>query len=162
MSNMFYNYDNNIDVDLEHACPIRPLFPDLRSNSRSALICNIKGDPIGLEVNCEMPVTLYFNLVETSGQSLLDILTDSLVKFELITTNHKVALEKTFSIQEVFNSNTNDIVINLTNVDMSNLRKESYGIKLTLVFSDGSYPLFLEQDGLLVIRWGDKHEKFWY
>lgn len=152
MSNMFYNYDNNINVDLEHACPIRPLFPDLTSSSRSAVICNIKGEPIGLEVSYGMPVTLYFNLVETSGQNLLDILADSLVKFELITTNHKVALEKTFNIPEVFNSNTNDIVINLATADMSELRKESYNIQLTIDFVDGSYPLFSERDGLLVIR----------
>lgn len=150
MSKMFYNYDNDVDLELinqESSLPIQPI----QSAPNMSVLYNIKGEMYGIEVKHNMPFTLYFHLEELHGWNLNDFVGNSLVNFKILTQNHKTVLEKTFNGNEVFTP-TGDLVIHICHPDVEVLKQESYRMELTLQPGIGIYQLFSERDGLLVVR----------
>lgn len=151
MSNMFYNYDHNIDRELN--CELEPpKIPSLPQSTTTALLYNIKGDALGIEVKHQMPFTIYFHLEEAFGRSLDKLLANHLVEFKLFTREDKEILNKQFNGLDIFNTNTNDLTISVTQEDASLLKQESYKINLSLVGESDFYNLFSRSDGLLVVR----------
>jgi hypothetical protein len=56
MSKMFYNYDNDVDLELinqESSLPIQPI----QSAPNMSVLYNIKGEMYGIEVKHNMPFT---------------------------------------------------------------------------------------------------------
>jgi hypothetical protein len=151
MSKMFYNYDNNIDLDLSSCKPMKlPQLQPLQSASSASLLCNVKGEIYGIEARHGMPITLYFHLDELHGWPLFDFVQNSEVSFRLLS-NHKTVLSKTFPGNEIFTT-AGDLVIDLSQEDMLLLKQESYKIELKLIQATGFYTIFSEADGLLVVR----------
>lgn len=152
MSKMFQNYDNNIDCDLSSLEPKsfpRPI--PLQSAPNISLLYDLKGRMYGVEVKHHMPFSLYFHLDEMQGQSLVDFVEQSIVEFKLIGQNHKIILVKTFNGSEIFTMGS-DLVIDLNQEDIEELKQETYKMELTLLHDTDSYKLFAESDALLVVR----------
>lgn len=151
MSKMFYNYDNNVDLDkIQHPYDHLELKP-LQSTTNSSLLYNIKDEMYGVEVRHNMPFTLYFHLEELNGWSLSDFVSQSKVEFKILTQNHKIVVEKEFNGYEIFTAD-NDLVIHICHEDAMLLKQESYQMELILKPGIGLYKLFSEQDSLLVVR----------
>jgi hypothetical protein len=154
MSKMFTNYDSNIELDLDQI-PVFSLAPmkPIQSLPNTSLLFNTKQEIYGVETKHGAPCDLYFHLDESHGWDLTEFVGNSLVEFRLLTTHtHKVILEKVFSGREIFNNQSNDLAIRLTQEDLKQLRQESYNISVRLIQSDGFYNIFSERDGLLVLR----------
>jgi hypothetical protein len=153
MRSMFYNYDNNIEKDLEPQPPVHfapPLKP-LTSTPNASFIYTINGKPLGIEVKQGTPINLYFNLQEAHGADIPTVLAESFLKFQLIGCNHKVVFEKILT-PEACLYGYSDIKIELSASEIASLRKESYQIRLSIEWPDESYVLYSEADGLFVIR----------
>ena len=151
MSKMFYNYDNNVDLN---KAPNSDCFMELRplqSATNSSLLYNIKGEMYGVEVRHGMPFTLYFHLEELNGWPLTEFIGQSTVEFKILTQNHKVMIAKQFSGYEIFTA-TNDLVIHICQEDAAALKQESYRMELVVKPGIGFYKLFSAQDSLLVVR----------
>lgn len=151
MSRMFYNYDNNIDTNVK-SCPVITELEDSFCTTNLALIYNLNGKLLGIEAKHQNPITLFFNVVETTGYDMAELIWQARIKFKLIGQNHKVVFEKTFSPEEIFSTETHDLIIFLSSVEVGSLKKESYRLLLTIEFEDESFTLFDEHDGLLIIR----------
>ncbi len=151
MRSMFYNYDNNIDKDLESIGPVvEPLKP-LSSTPNAAFIYSVDGKPLGVEVKQGTSVHLYFSLQEAHGVSISTILAEAWLQFQLIGCNHKVVFEKILAPDACL-CGYSDLKIELSAAETATLRKESYHIKLSIEWPDESYILYSEADGLFVIR----------
>lgn len=154
MSKMFYNYDNNIDLDLSNTTVLPSVLPKvmpLQSLPNISMLYNRKGEMYGVETKYGMPFTLYFHLDELHGWSLQDFVQESKVNFKLLTQNHKVVLDKIFEGKNIFTSGS-DLEIVVTQEEANTLKQESYRMELTLYPNIGFYKLFSENDGLLVVR----------
>lgn len=154
MSKMFYNYDNNIDLDLSNTTVLPPALPKvmpLQSLPNISMLYNKKGEMYGVEAKYSMPFTLYFHLDELHGWRLEDLVKVSTVEFTLITQNHKIALAKIFNGADIF-TNAQDLVVFVDQSEAKTLKQESYKITLQLHSEFGDYLLFSESDGLLVVR----------
>jgi hypothetical protein len=148
---MFYNYDNNVDLDRIKHSPEQLELKPLQSTTNSSLLYNLKGEMYGVEVRHNLPFTLYFHLEELNGWSLTDFISQSTVEFKILTQNHKVVVEKEFNGYEIFTAN-GDLVIHICHEDAMLLKQESYRMELVLKPGIGFYKLFSEQDSLLVVR----------
>jgi hypothetical protein len=148
---MFYNYDNDIETGPGPGPECLRLEQYFQATGL-ALIYDLKGKLLGIEAKHQNPITLFFNVRETTGQLSLEGLAAATVRFNLVGQNHKVALEKVYQPLDVYNAQTSDFAIFLSAAEVGTLKKESYRISLTLEFEDEVFSLFGETDGLLVIR----------
>lgn len=152
MHNMFYNYDHNINKKLEPKQRPCPESEGPSSASNTALLYDIKGRPLGVEVRAGMPFDLYFHLEELHGYNLQEIIYDASVELLFLSVNHKVALEKHYNAIEQYDSSTSDLVLHIDQEEANKLKQETYQLKVSLVWEDGTYILFSEQDGVVSIR----------
>jgi hypothetical protein len=141
-----YNIPTNVC-----GCSCSPAEAETINNLK--LLYDIKQRVYGIEAQYQMPFTLYFHLDEANCLPLEAFISNCSVEFALINRiNHKPVLEKSLSGKAQFEPLTNDLKIEVTQDEASQLKQESYGISLKLVYPTGFYKLFSEQDGLLVIR----------
>lgn len=152
MRNMFYNYDNNCNTELKPMCA-PPILQGPTSTSNTAYLYSIQGKPLGIEVKRGTTNILFFHLTSNQQDYLEQCLAECQVRFELYTLSHKQVFSKTMYFTEIFNTLTDDLEIILTGADTSQVKQETYRIKLSLIDTDSDeYPLYGESDGLLVIR----------
>jgi hypothetical protein len=152
---MFAKYDNIVYSDLCECASINAnysTFEPLQSMPNISLLYNLNNKIYGVEAKHEMPFTLYFHLEEKSNQSLLDFIFSSTVEFKILTKGHKLILAQTFKGADIFNIETSDLIINISQDEALQLKQESYVMDLRIINAEGSYKLFSEQDGVLVIR----------
>ncbi len=176
MRDMFYNYDHNIEKDV---CPIHPLpveFPEVLASAENISIVNdAKGNEIGVRVKKGMPFTLYFYLDDFyTGRSIThdyetceEVLKSNTI-FTVFSGKHKEIFTISYPTREIFDLNLSELCINVPMTSLlkseneneepkliecaSLLTSDTYRISLSLEFDDGSYKLFSESDGLLIVR----------
>lgn len=177
MKDMFYNYDHNIDRDIT---PLHPLPPKsheiLASDKDSSVVKNAKGDEIGVRVKKGMPFTLYFYLedydthrpVNTDYNTVEEILKSNTV-ITVMTGRHQEVFTLHYPTREIFDFNLSELRIHIpmstllqsedeeddkpTIIEYASLlTNDTYRIKLSLEFEGGSYNLFSDSDGLLIVR----------
>lgn len=145
MSNMFTSYETNT----RNTHCRTPFVSESKKSPK--MITNIKGDVLGVQIDYALPLQLYFHL-ENICEVNIDELLSGVVIFEILTTTHKVQINREFSISEILNLDTYDLCISLTPAEMSVLKKETYNMKVTLKTTVGNFVVFTEKDGYLVIR----------
>ena len=151
MKDMFYNYDN--DIDLELSCQRLSDSQSDATADAAKMLYNKIGEPIGVQIRYKTPINLYFNLRETAGRrDLIDLITRSTIVFKINNARHITIVEKAFSGFNVFNPVTGDILIALSQQETSVLKQECYRMELQLIDGEDLYPLFNELDAYLVIR----------
>ena len=180
MKDMFYNYDHNIDRDVDPIRPI-PVKPPkvLAGDKDSFVVKNAKGDEIGVRVKKGMPFTLYFYLedydthrpVNTDYETIEEILKSNTI-LTVENGRHQEVFTLSRRTSEVFDFNLSELCIPVpmsallqsededTDEDeepkmkecASLLTNDTYRIKLSLEFENGSYNLFSDSDGLLIVR----------
>lgn len=166
MKDMFYNYDHNIDKNLQ----CKPHFPFdypavLESDPNISIVKDVKGREIGVRVKQGMPFTLYFYLDDYTNALKVSMVPelrkkvlDSICCFEVLSAEHKVI----FSIQQptinIFDLNSSKLAVNVGQEFANMLEKDSYKMHLVLNSIEAnsvlgtSYVLFDEDDGLLIVR----------
>jgi hypothetical protein len=104
----------------------------------------------GVEAHYQMPFDLYFHLVgDTEALSV----SDCIVELSICTRPaNKVIFTKIFSGKEVFNTQTFDVKLNITQDEASQLKQETYNIILKLIHTTGTYIVHTEHDGVLVVK----------
>lgn len=153
MKDMFYNYDHNIN---------KKEYPKLDSwggetkmlegNNNTYIITDIKGNEIGVEVKRDVGFTLYFTLDgEVEGSSISELVDNSTILFEIIDRTHEVVLSYKPDVVD-YDLITNTMAIEISAKQASILKLESYRMRLTLNWPDGSYRLVDEDAGLLIVR----------
>jgi hypothetical protein len=154
MKDMFYNYEHNINKKEYHQ-PIGITVPSyiLTGNPNISIITNIKGDEIGVQVNKNVPFSLYFYLhSENCRESIAEDLKDSEITFEILNYTHDIVITKTLSLDECFDQNTNTIKIEVIQEELAKLKREAYRVRLAANWADGCYELYPEMTGLLIVR----------
>ena len=154
MKDMFVNYDNNIDKKLEP-----PFFPHineqkiLECQDNIAIVYNVMGDEIGVQVKQNTAFNLYLYLQGyVEDGSIDDLVLNSMLYIKVFNPRHKLVLQKQLETAELYNSEANYLVVPFTEDDAKLLEKDSYKLSINLVWSFGSYELFGENDGLLIVR----------
>lgn len=146
MTNMFTNYDNDIN-----SAPCFPHFHKVPDNSPK-ILTNINGKMLGVQVDHSSPLQLYFHLENICEVENLEVLIHGTTVFEILTTTHKIVVEHEYQTAEILDQNTNDLYIFLSQEEMKNLKKETYTMRVTLKTANAEYVIFKEKDGYLVIR----------
>ena len=161
MKDMFYNYDYHINEKL--SLPKEPNFfsPDeiLTADPNISIIQDAKGKEIGVKVKHGMPFTLYFYLDDYStavmasqNKELYDLITNSDVLFEVISTKHNVIISLQQPANEIFDTNTSQLCLHVNQEQAQLLAKDSYRLRVLLSYPGGYYELYSENDGLLIVR----------
>ena len=143
MSSMFTNYE----TPKYKSCPLPPMMDP----KGAKLVTNIKGKILGVQVEHNTPLQLYFHLENTCEVALEELLSGTAL-FEILTTTHKVIVSREYQISEILDQNTNDLWIYLSSEEMKALKKETYNMKVTLKTATTEYIVFTEKDGYLIIR----------
>jgi hypothetical protein len=145
MTNMFTSYDNEA-----LGIPCRPR-QHCEPQRGAKLLTNIKGELLGVQIDYNIPMQLYFHLENTCDCDIAELLAGTTV-FEILTTTHKSAFECEYKTAEILDQYTNDLCISLSIEEVQTLRKETYNMKVTLKTATGDIVVFAEKDGYLVIR----------
>ncbi|MBP5467691.1 MAG: hypothetical protein J6Z11_00435 [Candidatus Riflebacteria bacterium] len=166
MKDMFYNYDNNIDKNLQN----RPHFPAgypavLESDPNISIVKDAKDREIGVRVRHNMPFTLYFYLDDyTNAMKVSDIpnlrsfVLNSLCYFEVVSNKHNVIFSISQPAINIFDLKSSKLAINVSQEQANLLKKDTYRMQLVLSTIGtehtigSSYILFDEDDGLLIVR----------
>jgi len=140
---MFINYETS----RHRPCPPPPIVDP----NEAKLITNIKGKVLGVQIAYNIPLQLYFHLENTCEVDSEELLSGTAL-FEILTTTHKVLINREYQISEILDQNTNDLCIYLAQDEMKSLKKETYNMRVTLKTATADYIVFAEKDGYLVIR----------
>lgn len=143
MSSMFTNYE----TPRYKSCP-----PCAAADPKGAkLLTNIKGKVLGVQVDYNAPLQLYFHLKNVWEVEFEELLAGTAL-FEVLTTTHKVLVSREYQISEILDKNTNDLWVYLSQEEMKDLKKETYNMRVTLKTAENEYIVFAEKDGYLVLR----------
>lgn len=157
MKNMFFNYDNKVNLSRcsDSHCNCENL---LYSTDPLAMVTNIKGRNLGVQLKHSDPFSLYFHLedcgtaMETTETSLADLVLSSVTKIEIINVSGKVEMTKEFDSAAIFNTETNDLKLDFSHEESKSLKRESYKLSVKLCWGEDYYEIFTPADGLLIIR----------
>jgi hypothetical protein len=145
MTDMFTNYENDTQS------PICPPRCEGWPKKGTKLLTNIKGETLGVQVDINDPIQLYFHLENICDVEMEEILPGTTL-FEILTTTHKIVTSEEYLTAEILNSFTGDLLIYLPQSKMTALKKETYVMRVTLQTATNTYKIFTESDGYLVIR----------
>lgn len=154
MKDMFVKYDNDSE---EKNMPPHTLYKQspkiLESVDNISIVCDALGNEIGIKVKHNTAFNLYFYLDGwTNGVSLDTLVLNSTIVFKVYSFRHKLVLEKELSAAALYDTEFNYIEFPITAEEASALDIDSYKLNVSLVWDDGSYELYTEADGLLIIR----------
>ena len=145
MSRMFTSYQTGTN---SFFCP-PPLVSEPQKGAK--VLTNIKGEVLGVQVDYNLPLQLYFHLENVCEVELNELLSGT-VLFEILTTTHKVAVSQEYQTADILDQCSNDLCIFLTPEEMKPLKKETYNMRVTIKTAEADYVVFAEKDGYLVIR----------
>lgn len=145
MSNMFTSYETSM------SSIAYPLFRGPEAQKGTKLLTNIKGEALGVQVEYDSPLQLYFHL-ENVCEIAIEELLASTILFEILTTTHKVLVSQEFQTSEILDQSTNDLYVFISSDDLKLLKKETYNMRVTLKTAADNLVVFAEKDGYLVFR----------
>ena len=145
MSRMFTSYQTSTN---SFFCP--PPFVN-ESQKGAKVLTNIKGEVLGVQVDYNLPLQLYFHLENVCEVELNELLSGTAL-FEILTTTHKAIISQEYQIASILDQGSNDLYIFLGTEEMKALKKETYNMRVTLKTAEHEYVVFAEKDGYLVIR----------
>lgn len=154
MKSMFINYDNNIEkkVTPPHL-NINKKLDILDSEDTVSIAKDVFGNEIGVKVKHNIPFNLYFYLDGWIGEFSIDALVAcSQLNIKVISFRHKIILEKILDTADLYDDEADCLVCPFTADEAKTLDIDTYKISATLIWDGGSYELFSENDGLLIIR----------
>lgn len=151
---MFHNYDAHID---KKEYPRPPLIEDntkiLESDCVLSLVTDVFGNEIGIQARYGSAFNLYFRLDGcVEGSSIREFVKNCSVNFQIIDYWHKIVLEEVFPAEDVFMEEDETICIKVNESMAQQLRKETYYMNLSLIWPDGKYELYNENNGFLSVR----------
>ena len=154
MKDMFVNYDNDIEkkVVLPHLhFNDRPHI--LESEDNISIVRNALGNELGIKVKHNTAFNLYLYLDGwVNGESVDNLVANSQLTFQVFSLRHKLVFEKTFNAADYYDVESNWIVVPITQEESEIFDIDSYKICATLIWPDGKYELYSENDGLLIFR----------
>jgi hypothetical protein len=145
MANMFTSYETETK---NIPCP--PYYVS-EPPKGTKMLTNIKGEVLGVQVDYASPLHLYFHLENICEVDFNELLLGS-VKFEILTTTHKILISRDYQISEILDQGSNDLYIFIEQEEMKTLKKEMYTMRVTLNVAGIELHVFAEKDGYLVIR----------
>ena len=164
MKDMFYNYDHNINKDLQKK-PFPPDYPDiLESDPNISIVKDAKGREIGVRVKQGASFTLYFYLDDyttatkaSSVPNICEFIKNSTYTFELFTGRHIPVFKEplTGNTVDIFNEKTSKLAITIPVDKARELSKDTYRMRLALgglIGSQAELVLFDDDDGFLIVR----------
>jgi hypothetical protein len=77
---------------------------------------------------------------------------ESSIIFEIIDHKHNVVLTKEYAAKDIYDYASSELRIDISQTEARQLDIDSYRIRLTMGFPGGSYELYSESDGLLIVR----------
>ena len=154
MRNMFYKYDNLVD-DEKYLPVFKQAEADLESNGSTIIVRDVFNKEIGVMVRHNHEFTLYFYLFDLTcmpDEQFFNLIENSNLIFEVYSGRHELVLQKEFSAKKALNDTNEAFCINIEHQEAARLDIDTYKMKLTLSWPDGSYELYSEQNGLLIVR----------
>ena len=154
MKDMFVNYDNDIE---KKVVPPHLHFNDrphiLESEDNISIVRNALGNELGIKVkhNTAFNLCLYLD-GWVNGESVDTLVLNSQLTFQVFSLRHKLVFEKTFNAADYYDVESNWIVVPITQEESEIFDIDSYKICATLIWPDGKYELYSENDGLLIFR----------
>jgi hypothetical protein len=145
MPNMFTSYEASAR---SFPCPPAPA---TKGQKDIKILTNIKGEVLGVQIDYNSPLQLYFHLENVWEVDFKEI-SRGVAVFEILTTTHKVLISHEYPIADILDQYTNDLYISLNLDEMKPLKKETYNMRVTLKTTEMEYVVFAEKDGYLVIR----------
>lgn len=151
MSSMFDNYSSqNLNV-YQDSCCLMTQFE--ASSSYVKDLYDKKHRFYGVEAKYQMPFSLYLHLIEMTNQSIDQFISECSIELNICTIPYKKAiLSKVFVGKNVFNKDTQDIKVDITQEEAQQLNQETYSLIVKLFHTTGTYIIHSEHDGVLVIR----------
>ena len=154
MKDMFVNYDNDIE---KKVVPPHLHFNDrphiLESEANISIVRNALGNELGIKVKHNTAFNLYLYLDGcVNGESVDNLVANSQLTFQVFSLRHKLVLEKTSDAADYYDVESNWIVVPITQEESEIFDIDSYKICATLIWPDGKYELYSENDGLLIFR----------
>lgn len=149
MRDMFYNYDHHIDEKYYVEQPTDKKPDKLVGYSGQEIVCDWKGNEIGIRVHQDAPITLFFDFYgNIDGDPNIEaFLNYNPITLQIIDKYHNIVLEATYHNQVKDNS----LEAKIIDVDKK-LKKDTYYIKLYITQQTGEmYTLFSENDATLFI-----------
>lgn len=154
MKDMFYKYDNQMD---EEKYP--PVFKrhenNLEYNSSATIVRDVFNREIGVKVKHNHEFILYFyifDLTDMAKEQLANLIENSSLVFEIYSGRHILMLQKEFEAKKALDETGEAFCIKIEQQEASKLDIDTYKINLKLIWPDGSYELYSEQNGLLIVR----------
>lgn len=154
MKDMFYKYDNLID-DKKYLPIFKKGENNLEYNSSVTIVKDVFNKEIGVMVKHNHEFTLYFYLFDLAGMSeeqFSSLIDNSNLIFEVYSGRHKLVLQKEFNAREALDETGEAFCIKIEQQKASKLDLDTYKMRLSLVWPGGSYELYSEQNGLLIVR----------
>ena len=145
MSKMFSSYEQRV---LNMPCTPPPVCEFI---NEPKMVTNIKGEVLGVQLDQTSPFQLYFHL-ENACEIELNELLAGVALFEILTTTHKVCIEREYQVADILDPYSNDLNIFLTPEETKSLKKETYNMRVTLKTAENTFVVFTEKDGYLIIR----------
>jgi len=153
MRDMFANYDSNSSRPSHFHKPHKQDVKILESLDNISIVRTGLHDELGVQVKNNTSFDLYLYLDGwVEGSSIDALVAASTIRFKVITLRHKVVFEKIFNGSEIFNFSSNYLKIHVTQEEAELLDLDSYKMNIMLEFADGTYELFTENDGLLIVK----------
>lgn len=154
MSDMFYKYDNLID-DKKYLPIFKNSHNNLEADGSTRIVRDVFNKEIGVMVKHNHEFMLYFYIFDLAGLSkdqFASLIENSNLVFEIYSGRHILMLQKEFNTKSVLDETGEAFCIKVEQQEATKLDIDTYKMRLILSWPNGSYELYSEQNGLLIVR----------
>ena len=112
------------------------------------------GNEVGIKIkhNTSFDLYLYVDGWGDETTSLDDVIMSSIIEVKVFDLAHRLVFSKELYPEDVYDIESNYLVIPVSLEEASLLQIDSYKLNVTLAWDGFSYELYTESDGLLIIR----------
>lgn len=149
MRDMFYNYDNDINLAASDLKCSQELSCEKQDEN---IIITVDGRVLGVKINHLQTNMLYLNLTEESNKDIRSFVQESNIIIDFLNMTGKIVYSKNIPGYKIFNISTNDLELVLTPEDLSNLKLEPHNLQIFCQNAETKLLIFNNKDFYISIR----------